>query len=288
MLRASSRAGLQRSDDQTTSIFLHSRAGRILKFLAWRVSFETNYSNYHQPIERKPMRQRAKLWLMDALPVQERIKALGSGWVRAGFDWAANTKLGNWTRDKRDFYRAFRANPKGVGAVAPSSAALARAITKHIHPSTGCVIELGAGTGVFTRALIAKGVEPCDLALVEMDPSFSQMLRREFPEAEHYPIDAATLHRHALFGGERAGAAVCGLPLLNMPIKQQVGILRALFAQLDAGGACYLFTYGVRCPVNPRVLERMGLRARKIDVVLGNIPPAHVWKLNRRGWRVRT
>ena len=188
-----------------------------------------------------------------------------------------------WLADAHCFVKAFRANPKRIGAIAPSSAALGRAITCEITADTGPVIELGVGTGVFTRALLKRGVAMEELALVEMDPRFAACLKRDFPLAEHYNIDAARLDRQTLFAGRRAGAVVCGLPLLNMPIRQQLGILRAAFSHVRAGGACYLFTYGFRCPVDRRVLARLGLRARKMSMVAGNLPPAHVWKLNRRG-----
>src|SRR3546814_14505385 len=60
--------------------------------------------------------------------------------------------------------------------------------------------------------------------------------------------------------------------LLNMPVKQQIGILRGTFSQLRPGGAMHLFTYGPRCPVPQRVLDRLGLRARHTETVLANMP----------------
>ena len=55
--------------------------------------------------------------------------------------------------------------PKSISAMAPSSRALARAITEGIGPETGAVAEFGPGTGVFTRALLARGVAPAGLTL---------------------------------------------------------------------------------------------------------------------------
>ncbi|MEI2418345.1 hypothetical protein V8Z80_19360 [Orrella sp. JC864] len=187
-----------------------------------------------------------------------------------------------WIGEYWRFYQAWRADPKGIGAVLPSSPALAAAITRDIGAATGPVIELGSGTGVFTRALRARGVPEETLALVEMDAGFAQRLRRDFPHAQVCCLDAARLAGDPLFYGRGAGAVVCGLPLLNMPLRQQVGILRGAFSQLRAGGAFYLFTYGPRCPVPRRVLDRLGLRATKRQTVMLNVPPAHVWKLTRR------
>lgn len=188
----------------------------------------------------------------------------------------------SWIAERVRFVRAWRANPKGIGAIWPSSARLATAMTREITARSGPCLELGAGTGAFTRALIARGLTPAQLTLVEMDPQFAKQLRHDFPDAYVYEGDAARLADAPLFADGLAGVAVCGLPLLNMPVKQQIGILRSTFAQLRPGGSMVLFTYGPRCPVRQRVLDRLGLRARRVETVLANVPPAHVWKLTRR------
>ena len=213
------------------------------------------------------MAWRRALWM-----IENTVRHAGSGLARAP-----------WVAERLRFYHAWRANPQGIGAIVPSSARLARAITQHVTPQTGPVIELGAGTGVFTRALLKRGIEPADLALIEMDTRFATHLAREFPQAEVHAIDASKLAAHVVFEGERAGSAICGLPLLNLPLRTRVGILRGTFAHLRPGGAFYFFTYGLHCPLPRRVLDRLGLRARKIDVVMANVPPAHVWRVTRRG-----
>lgn len=188
----------------------------------------------------------------------------------------------SWVAERVRFLRAWRENPKSIGAIWPSSNRLAAAMTRDITPRSGPCLELGAGTGAFTRALLARGLTPAQLTLVEMDPRFARQLRRDFADAYVYQGDAAKLAGVPLFADRLAGVAICGLPLLNMPVKQQIGILRGTFAQLRPGGAMVLFTYGPRCPVPQRVLDRLGLRARRCETVIANVPPAHVWKLTRR------
>lgn len=213
------------------------------------------------------MAARRALWL-----AERTLRHAGSGVARIP-----------WVQERLRFYHAWRANPQGIGAIVPSSARLARAITQHVDAGRGPIIELGAGTGVFTRALLRRGIAQSDLALVEMDSRFARHLASEFPQADVHAMDACKLAAQPLFGGQRAGAAICGLPLLNLPLKTRIGILRASFAHLRSGGAFYFFTYGLHCPVPRRVLDRMGLRARKVDLVLANVPPAHVWRVTRRG-----
>lgn len=187
-----------------------------------------------------------------------------------------------WVAERLTFLRAWRANPRSIGAIWPSSARLAAAITREADPHAGSCIELGAGTGVFTRALLAQGFLPHNLVLIETCERFAQQLRNTFPGARVYEINATRLARHRLFSEEPAGVAICGLPLLNMSARHQIDILQGVFSHLRTGGCMLLFTYGPNCPVSRRLLDRLGLRARRTETVIANLPPAHIWKITRR------
>ncbi|HEU0229602.1 MAG TPA: methyltransferase [Burkholderiaceae bacterium] len=178
------------------------------------------------------------------------------------------------------FVKALRKSPSRVGAVLPSSSALANAITSELDSSGGPVLELGVGTGVFTRKMLEIGVPPEDLILVELDSRLADNLRYRFPASHVLCADASRLYRSAVALEVRS--VVCGLPLRNMSVKCKLGILRSVFEALDADGAMYLFSYGLRCPIEPRLLDRLGLRARRTGIVYRNAPPARVWKISRR------
>lgn len=178
------------------------------------------------------------------------------------------------------FFKSWRKNPAKVGAILPSGPALARAITREISPDHAPILELGCGTGVFTQKMIDRGVPGRELVLVELDPFFASSLRTKFPYAQIVCVDACHLSQIPM-AGNAPGAAVCGLPLRNMSVKQQFRILRGVFGSLRENSALYLFSYGWRCPVSPRLLDRLGLQAQLLDTVLLNVPPARVWKLVR-------
>jgi len=180
------------------------------------------------------------------------------------------------------FFRALIADPRRVAAIAPSSPALANAITAEITAVSAPVIELGPGTGVFTRALLARGVPEDKLALVEYGRDFARMLRSRYPRAHVLRMDAARLRSIELFGGEGVGAVVSGLPLLSMPANEVIAILDGAFAHLRPDAAFYQFTYGPRCPVRRSILERLGLKAARIGGALANMPPASVYRILRR------
>lgn len=179
------------------------------------------------------------------------------------------------------FFSAWLRQPHRVAAIAPSSAALASAITAEITPACAPVIELGPGTGVFTRALLARGISETDLALIEYGAEFARILRHRFPAARVVTMDAARLTETPLFGAKRAGAVVSGLPLLAMPARKVTAVLEGAFGHLRAEGAFYQFTYGLGCPVPRRILEPMGLKAVRTGGALINMPPASVYCIRR-------
>jgi phosphatidylethanolamine/phosphatidyl-N-methylethanolamine N-methyltransferase len=111
------------------------------------------------------------------------------------------------------FFRALMADPYRVGAITPSGPALAELITREISASTGPVIELGPGTGVFTSALLRRGVREENLALIEYGSDFVRLLQLRFPDAHVLWMDAAQLKNLAVFEKASAGAVVSGLPL---------------------------------------------------------------------------
>jgi phospholipid N-methyltransferase len=190
---------------------------------------------------------------------------------------------GSACSDSLQFFRAWAGDPLRVAAVAPSSRSLAWLMTSELGPAQGPVIELGPGTGVFTRAMIERGVDESDLTLVERGPEFASMLRQRFPKARVLEIDAARLGRHALFHRAEAAAVVSGLPLLSMPPRKIMAILAGAFGYIRPTGCFYQFTYGPRCPVPRPILDRLGLKAVRTGGTFRNLPPAAVYRVSRRG-----
>ncbi len=183
--------------------------------------------------------------------------------------------------DSLTFLRAWLGAPLRVAALAPSSEALARLITAGISHEQAPVIELGAGTGVFTRALLARGVPEEQLALVESDANLARLLQKRFPRAQVLTLDAGRLRGATLFDGTPAGAVVSGLPLLSMPPRRITAVLASAFGCLRPGAPFYQFTYGMRCPVPARVMARLDLSATSVGRTFANLPPAAVYRITR-------
>ncbi len=180
------------------------------------------------------------------------------------------------------FFRAWLDDPLRVAAVMPSSTALAQLITQDVSAESGPVIELGAGTGVFSAMLLARGVSEKNLALVESGPDFVALLEVRFPGVRVCRMDAEQLREARLFPEASAGVVISGLPVISMPPRKVVAILSGAFGYLRPDGAFYQFTYGPRCPIPKALLDRLGLRAMCVGHTLRNIPPASVYRITRR------
>jgi phosphatidylethanolamine/phosphatidyl-N-methylethanolamine N-methyltransferase len=176
--------------------------------------------------------------------------------------------------DNLRFLRALITRPKTVGAVLPSSLALARAIARQVHPHGGPVLEIGAGTGVISEALLERGVPGDQLTLLEYDPDLARHLRDRFPQLHVIQGDAFDLDRS--LGPRYAapfGAIVSGLPLLNHPPARRRAFMEGVAARLMPGAPFVQFSYGPQPPVPPLP----GHSVIRAALVLANIPPAKVW-----------
>ncbi|WP_136683817.1 class I SAM-dependent methyltransferase [Falsirhodobacter xinxiangensis] len=176
------------------------------------------------------------------------------------------------------FMKQLIRRPHHVVALAPSSDDLARAMAAHLAPDTGRVVELGAGTGKLTRAILARGIDPRDLTVFETNPDFCDCLRARFPGVTVHCAGAETASGTVDAG---VGAVISGLPLLSMQALTQMAIVGGAFRMLAPGAAFTQFTYSNRTPVAQGVAAELGLKATKGEKVWANLPPARVWHYHR-------
>ncbi len=171
--------------------------------------------------------------------------------------------------------------PHRIGALAPSSRYLGRAMAGQIEPRQArLVVELGGGTGSITRALLASGLPPEKLVVVERDERLHRLLAERFPELRVVAGDAA--HLAALLrplGVGSVSAIVSGLPLLSMPKRLRQRIVEQCFAVMGERGSLVQFTYGLASPLPARDFAVSG---RVVARVWRNFPPAFVWRFDRR------
>lgn len=178
------------------------------------------------------------------------------------------------------FIARWMQNPLGIGALAPSGPALTRAMAAQIAPDLpGTVVELGAGTGAITEALLKAGVGAENLVLVERDSIMVRFLARRFPDVRAIKGDATRLTE--LLGGADMTpirAVISSLPLLSMPRLHRYAILEQSFELMGPSGLFVQYTYGLGSPVSERQLRRFGLEGRPSVHILRNLPPARIWR----------
>lgn len=178
------------------------------------------------------------------------------------------------------FLRGLIARPRTVGAIAPSSPYLARAMAAQIDPAApGPVLELGPGTGAITEGLIARGVAPQRIVAVEYDADFAALVAKRFAGVRVVRGDAFDLA--ATLGQdypEPFAAAISGLPLVNFPKALRQSLLEGVFARLKPGAPFVQFSYSLWPPIPPS--EKFS--ATRTAFVLLNLPPARVWVYRRR------
>lgn len=185
---------------------------------------------------------------------------------------------------KRDenllFLKRLLKNPKALGAVTPSSLALSNFICRHVEATPDSyVVEIGAGTGRFTRALLRYGIIPSQLFVVEMDPELCEFLTLHFPQVTVINGDASRLLEilppHII---GKVSTVISGIPMVNLSASLQAGIAEACFAVLGEGGQMLQFTYG---PISPLSSRKLGLHKKRLGHVLWNFPPAVIWAYKR-------
>jgi len=183
------------------------------------------------------------------------------------------------TADLRVFLYNWLRAPLQTGAFLPSSGPLVRAMAAQLDPGRpGAVIELGAGTGAVTKALLKRGVAAESLIVIERSPAFCRLLKQKFPQVTVVRGDARHLGELLHFRGvEQVGTVVSSLPLLSLPFSTQRDILRESVSVLDTTGAFVQFTYGRGSPIHPALMRRLALKGRPVARVWRNIPPAVVW-----------
>jgi phosphatidylethanolamine/phosphatidyl-N-methylethanolamine N-methyltransferase len=174
--------------------------------------------------------------------------------------------------------------PMRVGAIWPSGRHLGRALAAEVDLTVpGAVVELGAGTGNVTEALLEGGVPPDRLIAVELDPALARILRRRFPQIRVVEGDAGELAR--ILGAEgvaQVAAVVSCLPLVSLPGPLVRRIVAEVFAVLAPAGRMVQFTYGTISPVPLRHFRHLALEGRRTRRIWRNVPPAAVWRYTRR------
>lgn len=178
--------------------------------------------------------------------------------------------------DEIRFIRGMMSTPKTVGAIMPTSNRMAARMASIIDTGSGLpVLELGPGTGVITKAILEKGVQPEDLVSIEYSTDFVHHLRGKYPGVNFINGDAFALAETLKeYRGQKFDCVISGIPLLNFPMHQRVSLIEELLKLIPVGRPVVQFSYG---PVSPVVARPDSYTIKHFDFIMRNIPPAQIW-----------
>jgi phospholipid N-methyltransferase len=181
--------------------------------------------------------------------------------------------------------RSFARQPFRTGTLVPSSRELAELMVLDVGlESAGTVVELGAGTGVFTR-LIAEHVSREAVVLAfEIDAELARGLDGTIPGVRIVNDTAEHLDRHLRDAGRgTVDVVLSGLPWANFSRGLQERLLRVVLAGLRPGGRFATFAYAgaAQFPSGRRfrrLLEASFAKVETTRTVYRNFPPAFVYR----------
>ena len=175
------------------------------------------------------------------------------------------------------FARSFFANPRRVGSVVPSSRRLIQRLLGRTNWAQVTVaVEYGPGTGVVTRALLARLGPEARLYAFEISGDFVDYLRHSIPDPRLTVIAASAEHVAAVLaeaGHRHCDIAVSSLPFSIMPVTVRSRIVQATAAVLAPGATFVGYQYSTRWLNELRHV----FRPVTVEIEPRNWPPAFVF-----------
>lgn len=182
-------------------------------------------------------------------------------------------------QERRLFFRRWLKEPRRLGTVAPISTKLAKlAASLVVDPKGSPIVEIGAGTGRLTRALLEAGLDPAQLTLVELDKELCSFLKETLPGIKVIEGDASYLSQ--LLDQNQIGqvaTVVSAIPFMYLKEEQREAIAQACFDVLKPGGDLLHVTYNCKSPL----AQVSFLDQERVGAVWGNLPPGFVWRYRK-------
>jgi phospholipid N-methyltransferase len=206
------------------------------------------------------------------------------------------------------FLTSYLRHPHIVGALAPSSPALAAALCEPFErrDRPAKVLEIGAGTGAVTRHLGPLLGDADELDICELHSGFADVLERDVLSRPEFAPGLATgrirllrVPVQDLDYRDRYDFIISGLPLTVFELRDVRDVFRVIRRSLRPGGVLSYFEYvGLRRTSRFLSLGRRRTRIRRVSaylsrnirnhqfertIVLQNLPPAHARHLRFGG-----
>lgn len=172
------------------------------------------------------------------------------------------------------FLNKFIMEPKKIGSITPSSSFLTKKMMEKLPwNNIETIVELGAGTGVFTDYISDHKKISCQFLVIEQDLKMQENLQIKYPTfyygAKAEKLDLL-LQRYDL---QQVDCIVSGLPFAIFPESQRHNIMAAVNRSLKPGGIFVAFQYSLQM----RKILKKYFSDLDIGFVPINMPPAFVY-----------
>lgn len=180
------------------------------------------------------------------------------------------------------FIKEFLNNPRTIGAITFSSKYLAKNIANHIDfKKCHCIVEYGAGTGVFTSEIIKRKRKDTVFVVIELNNSLYKILKDRFKNIENVHIindDVKNLQKILKkLNIQKVDHIISGLPFTSLPKEIGHAILSETKKCLSDTGFFTTFQYSL---IKKNFFENH-FRIINVAKENKNFPPAYVLNLKK-------
>lgn len=177
-----------------------------------------------------------------------------------------------------NFFFKFITQPQKIGSITPSSNTLTKNMLADLPwHSIETVVELGAGTGVFTKFISKNAKENCNVVVIEKDVEMRSQLKNLYPD--FYFGSKAEQLEHLLKAHSlpKADCIISGLPFAIFPKDLCQTIIENVTQSLRDGGTFVAFQY------SPHMYKMLKKHFDEVNLkfVLFNVPPAFVYSCKK-------
>lgn len=180
------------------------------------------------------------------------------------------------------FIYRYLIHPKRTGALCSSSHRLAHTITSNINlEKAQTIVEIGAGTGSFTKEILKKKKENARFLAIEIDEKMAEKLKKKFPHLD-LEINSAANLKHILEqkGIGKVQSIISGIPWALLKASEQERLMGIIYESLSDEGFFATFAYILPTLAARRfkkLLFRLFKEVKVSKIVWQNFPPALVY-----------
>ncbi|NOU96531.1 methyltransferase [Paenibacillus sp. LMG 31456] len=185
-----------------------------------------------------------------------------------------NRKVKSIGVDKWLFLKKFFRNPRDIGSIVPSSSSLTQKMLEPVMwDEISTIVELGAGTGVFTEAIHASKHSDCKVAVFEKDDEMRNRLQGLYSEFDFCKNAVELKKSLSDLGINKADVIISGLPFANFSQSDRSQIISQIKEILHEDGVFVTFQYSLQMK---KMLQEEFAHMR-IHLVPWNMPSAFVY-----------